>query len=64
MPTAAAIRLQIETALSSRIPSALSPAPGLIRSVAPTGIEGIDELVNGGLPVGAITEMVGLECSG
>jgi RecA/RadA recombinase len=32
--------------------------------VASTGIPSIDELLEGGLPLGAITEMVGPECSG
>lgn len=64
MSSASKIRLQIESALSSRIPSALSPTPKVIRSVAPTGIESMDALLKGGLPVGAITEIVGPECSG
>lgn len=58
------LRSQIETALASRIPSALTPAPRMIRPVAATGIQEIDALLEGGLPLGAITEMVGPECSG
>jgi hypothetical protein len=34
------------------------------REVMPTGIPAIDALLNGGLPVGAVTEMIGSECSG
>ena len=64
MTTAAALRLQIEAALADRIPSALTPAPRVIRPVAPTGIASVDELLEGGLPLGAITEVVGPECSG
>jgi recombination protein RecA len=64
MPTAAALRLQIETSLARRIPSALTPAPRTIRPVAATGIRPVDELLEGGLPLGAITEIVGAECSG
>lgn len=64
MSTASAIRLQIEAALSSRIPSALTPAPKIIHLVAATGVESVDEILEGGLPIGAITEMVGPECSG
>jgi recombination protein RecA len=64
MPSAAALRLQIETALAQRIPSALTPAPKVIRPVAPTGVPEVDALLEGGLPMGAITEMVGPECSG
>lgn len=64
MPTAATIRLQIEANLAHRIPSALTPAPRVIRPVLPTGVAEIDTLLDGGLPVGAITEMVGRESSG
>ena len=64
MPSASAIRVQIEAALSRRIPSALTPAPRVIRPVAPTGVAEIDALLEGGFPVGAITELAGVECSG
>lgn len=64
MSTAATLRYQIEAALANRIPSALTPAPRIIRPVSATGVWEIDELLGGGLPVGAITEMVGPECSG
>ena len=64
MPSAATIRLQIETALAHRIPSALSPRPRIVRPVAPTGVDALDELLEGGLPLGAISEMTGPECSG
>src|SRR3981189_765852 len=64
MPTTLALRQQIEAALAHRIPSALTPAPRLLRPVASTGIPAVDELREGGLPLGAITEMVGPECSG
>jgi recombination protein RecA len=64
MPSAATLRRQIEANLAPRIPSALTPAPRIIRPVAPTGIQAVDELLEGGLPLGAITEVVGPECSG
>ncbi|MGO8718347.1 MAG: ATPase domain-containing protein [Acidobacteriaceae bacterium] len=64
MPTAAHLRAEIEAALAPRIPSALTPAPRIFRSVVPTGIESLDQLLEGGLPVGAITEITGPECSG
>ena len=64
MPSAAILRRQIEAALAGRIPSALTPVPRTIRPVAATGIQAIDELLEGGLPLGAITEVVGPECSG
>ena len=64
MSSAAAIRLQIETALAHRIPSALTPRPRIVRPVAPTGVTALDELLDGGLPLGAISEITGPECSG
>lgn len=50
--------------LANRFPSALTPTPKFIRPVSPTGVAAVDELLQGGLPVGAITEMVGPESSG
>jgi len=64
MPSVSALRTQIESALANRIPSALTPAPRTMRPVAATGILIVDELLNGGLPLGAITEIVGAESSG
>src|SRR5580692_4115400 len=64
MPSAATIRLQIEAALAHRAPSALTPPPRLIRPVAATGVSAVDELLEGGIPLGAITEISGPECSG
>lgn len=64
MPTAQHLRAQIEANLAERIPSALTPLPRVPSSVAPTGIREIDALLNGGFPVGAISEIVGQECSG
>lgn len=64
MASAHLLRLQIETALSDRIPSALTPAPRVIRPTAPTGIAALDERLGGGLPIGSISELTGPECSG
>jgi len=64
MPSSAALRQQIETAFQQRYPSVLTPAPKTIREVIPTGIALIDELLNGGIPVGAITELTGPASSG
>jgi recombination protein RecA len=64
MSSASAIRLQIEAALAARIPSALTPSPRIIRPVSPTGVSEVNDLLNGGLPLGAISEFVGPECSG
>jgi recombination protein RecA len=64
MPTAAALRAEIEASLAHRIPSALAPVQRIIRPVVATGIQTLDWMLEGGLPVGAITEIVGPECSG
>ena len=64
MPTAATLRVEIEASLAHRIPSALTPMQRIIRPVAATGIQMLDKVLEGGLPVGAITEIVGPECSG
>ncbi len=64
MASSAAIRLQIEAALAHRIPSALTPRAKIVRPVAPTGVTALDELLQGGLPLGAISEMTGPESSG
>ena len=64
MPTAAHLRQQIEAALADRIPSALTPPPRVLCPTAPTGISSLDDALNGGLPIGAITELTGPECSG
>ena len=64
MPSSRVLRQQIEAALADRIPSALTPTPRILRPVASSGIPSVDELPEGGLPLGAITEIVGPECSG
>lgn len=64
MPSSAALRQQIENAFQHRYPSVLTPSPKTIRDVIATGIDQIDELLNGGIPVGAITELTGPASSG
>ncbi len=64
MPTASHLRAQIESILAERIPSALTPMARVPYPVAPTGIPEIDLLLHGGFPVGALSEVVGPECSG
>jgi recombination protein RecA len=64
MPTAQYLRAQIEATLAEKIPSALTPLPRVAYPLAATGIREIDALLQGGLPVGAISEIVGPECSG
>lgn len=60
----AVLRSKIEGALAHRIPSALSPQALVERRVSPSGIAALDDLLGGGLPVGAITELVGTASSG
>lgn len=64
MPSSAALRLKIESDLQHRYPTALTPAPRTIREVAATGISSLDQLLQGGLPLGAISELIGPPSSG
>jgi hypothetical protein len=64
MPSAQHLRAQIEANLAERIPSALTPLARVPSPVAPSGICEIDALLRGGFPVGALSEIVGPECSG
>ncbi len=63
MPASTLLRRQIERTLERRFPAALSPVSRVVET-APTGIGEVDDLLEGGLAVGAITEFVGTECSG
>ncbi len=58
------LRVQLESALAHKIRSALTPRARVVRPTTPTGIEAVDALLEGGLPVGALTEIVGPESSG
>jgi hypothetical protein len=64
MPSASALRIQIEHTLEHRFPAALTPMPRTMRETAPTGIPEVDRLLDGGLPVGAISEITGPVSSG
>jgi recombination protein RecA len=64
MPSSTVVRAQIEAALAERIPSALTPQPRILQPVVATTIPEIDALLDGGFPVGAISEIVGPESSG
>jgi recombination protein RecA len=64
MPSAATLRLQIERSLECRFPAALTPVPRAARDAAATGIVEVDEHLEGGLPVGAISELIGPQSSG
>ncbi len=60
----AALRQQIESSLSQRIPAALSPRLRPTLDRIPTGIPSLDALLDGGLPLGVISELTGPESSG
>jgi recombination protein RecA len=62
--SASQVRAQIEAALAQRIPSALTPPPRPVRPKVATRIAALDEILGGGLPVGAISEIAGQECTG
>ncbi len=64
MPSASALRLEIERTLEHRFPAALTPAPRTIYEEAPIGVTPVDALLEGGLPIGAISEVTGPESSG
>lgn len=64
MPASATIRVQVESALAHKFPSALTPPARMVRPVVSTGISQLDDLVRGGFPVGAMTELVGEMSSG
>ncbi len=64
MPSAAAIREQIESVLAMRIPAALSVLSRSAPELLPTGIAEVDTMLGGGLPLGGVTEIMGPVCSG
>lgn len=64
MPAVATLRRQIEETLETRFPAALSPSARTLRECAATGISQVDRLLDGGFPVGAISELTGPESSG
>jgi hypothetical protein len=64
MPSASTLRIQIEHSLERRFPAALSPGPRTIVETTATGIPAVDRLLDGGLPVGAISEITGPVSSG
>ncbi len=64
MPSAAVLREQIESVLAMRIPAALSALPRSAPELLPTGIAEVDTLLEGGLPLGGVTEVIGRASSG
>jgi recombination protein RecA len=55
MATTSTVRTQIEATLAYKIPSALTPELKMIRPMTETGIESLDNLLHGGLPIGAVS---------
>ncbi|MDQ2835141.1 MAG: hypothetical protein M3Y50_15640 [Acidobacteriota bacterium] len=64
MVAAKLVRRQIEDTLAHRVPGALSPRQRTVVPHVVSGVPEIDALLGGGLPVGAITEVIGSSCSG
>jgi len=64
MASTAALREQIESVLALRIPAALSVPPRSAPELLPTGIAEVDALLEGGLPLGGVTEVMGRASSG
>jgi RecA/RadA recombinase len=64
MRLAALLREKIESSLPARIPAALSPRLREVPELLPTGIAEVDALLEGGLPLGSLTEITGPVCSG
>ena len=64
MPTAAALKLEIEAKLANRIPGALSPLVREAARLQRTGIAAVDALLGGGLPLGSVCELTGPASTG
>ena len=64
MSSASALRARIESSLASRFPHSLEYKPPLTPERVSTGIKSIDELVDGGVPRGCLTEIYGARSSG
>jgi hypothetical protein len=50
MPSSSSIRIQVESALAHKIPSALTPPARIVRPFVATGISELDGLIQGGFP--------------
>jgi hypothetical protein len=64
MRSAMAVRETIELSLAARIPAALSPRLQQATELLPTGIAEVDALLEGGFPLGSLSEIAGPHCSG
>lgn len=64
MRSAALLREKIESSLAARMPAALSPRLHQSPELLLTGVAEVDTLLEGGLPLGSLTEITGAVCSG
>jgi recombination protein RecA len=64
MRAAAELRKQIESALAERIPAALSVRARVAPELLSCGLPEVDAVLDGGLPIGAISELTGVHSSG
>lgn len=64
MRTAAELRREVESALAERIPAALSMRPAAVVELVSCGVAEVDAALGGGFPIGAITELTGMDSSG
>lgn len=64
MPSAATIRVQIESTLAQRVPAALTLKIKQAPEVFASGMAEVDALLGGGIPRGAITEVSGQSSTG
>ncbi len=61
---AALLKREIEAKLANRIPAALSPIAQQAPRLHPIGNPRLDGLLGGGLPLGSVCELTGLDGSG
>jgi hypothetical protein len=64
MPSAAAIRLQVETMLARRAPAALTLKIKQAPELFSTGVVEVDAMLGGGIPRSSITEVSGVASTG
>ena len=64
MASAILLRAQLEASLADRIPGAFTPKVRQAPETLPTGIQELDALLEGGVPRGGITEIVGGSTTG
>lgn len=64
MVAAAKVRIEIETKLASRVPSALTLKIKQAPELFATGVTNVDKILGGGIPRGSITEVSGTASTG